>query len=90
MGENRLEREKGKVTVPVKIMGESFLITGAGEEKYVLSLARELDAKFAEAKRLMPTASPNRIAISVSLELISQLRSERDRSDKLIETIERT
>lgn len=84
------EKGKKKVTVPVRIMGESFLITGAGEEEYVLSLAKELDTKLSEARRLMPTASSNRIAISVALELVSQLRSEKERAERLLETIERT
>ena len=82
---------KGKrVTVPVRIMGESFLITGAGDEEYVLSLAKELDSKLAEARRLMPAASPNRVTISVALELVSQLRNEKEKADKLLDAIERT
>ena len=83
-------KEKRKVTVPVKIMGESFLITGTEDEGYVISLAKELDGKLAEARKLMPSASPHRIAISVALELISQTRKERKKSDSLLDAIERT
>ena len=43
-------KEKRKVTVPVKIMGESFLITGTEDEDCVISLAKELDGKLAEAR----------------------------------------
>ena len=83
-------KEKRKVTVPVKIMGESFLITGTEDEGYVISLAKELEGKLAEARKLMPSASPHRIAISVALELISQTRKERKKSDSLLDAIERT
>ncbi|HNZ08671.1 MAG TPA: cell division protein ZapA [Bacillota bacterium] len=82
--------DKRRVTVPVKIMGESFLITGEQDEGHVISLAKELDGKLMEARKLMPTASPHRIAISVALELISLIRKEREKSDSLLETIERT
>lgn len=82
--------EQKKVTVQVRIMGESFLITGAGDEDYVLSLVKELDGKLSEARRLMPAAASQRVAISVALELVSQLRKERSRAESLIVALERS
>lgn len=82
--------EQKKVTVQVRIMGESFLITGAGDEDYVLSLVKELDGKLSEARRLMPAAASQRVAISVALELVSQLRKEKSRAESLIVALERS
>jgi len=79
-----------KVTVPVRIMGESFLITGYQAEEFVISLAKELDARLMDARKLMSGASSNRIAISLALELLAEIRSEKRKTEALLEAFERS
>jgi cell division protein ZapA (FtsZ GTPase activity inhibitor) len=83
------EKDITKITVPVKIMGESFLITSEGSGEFVISLAKELDSRLTGARSIMPSASPNRIAISVALELLSEIRQEKTKAEALLNMIER-
>ena len=79
-----------KVTVPVKIMGESFLITGSQAEEFVISLAKELDCRLMDSRKNMSGASSNRVAISLALELLAEIRSEKKKSEALLEAFERS
>jgi cell division protein ZapA (FtsZ GTPase activity inhibitor) len=79
-----------KVTVPVKIMGESFLITGSQAEEFVISLAKELDGRLTDARKNMSGASSNRVAISLALELLAELRAEKKKTEGLLEAFERS
>ncbi len=79
-----------KITVQVRIMGESFLISGSQPEETVKSLAEELDLKLGGARRLMPSAAQHRVAISVALEQLSEIRALKRRCDELLSAFERS
>lgn len=87
----KMEQSAGrKVTVQVRIMGESFLITGGQSEELVVSLAKELDEKLGGARKLMPSASAHRVAISVSLEQLAEIRTLRRKVETLLEAFEKS
>jgi cell division protein ZapA (FtsZ GTPase activity inhibitor) len=85
-----IEKASRKATVPIRIMGESFLITSEQTEELVLSLAKELDERLNGARKLMPTASVHRIAISLALELLVEIGAEKRKSEMILEALERS
>lgn len=88
MGDAKNAAPDRRTTVQVRIMGESFLISGSQPEETVRSLAQELDMKLNDARRLMPSAALNRVAISVALEQLAEIRALRGRCDALLSAFE--
>ncbi len=90
MDEARIKGPDRKTTVQVRIMGESFLISGTQPEDTVRSLADELDLKLLAARKFMPSAASHRVAISVALEQLAEIRALRRRCDEILGAFEKS
>ncbi len=89
MVDTQVSKTDRKTTVQVRIMGESFLISGSQPEQIVKSLAEELDVKLSGARKLMPAAAQHRVAISVALEQLAEIRALRRHCDELLGAFEK-
>ena len=90
MEDTKSKSPERKTTVQVRIMGEGFLISGSQPEATVRSLAEELDQKLSGARKLMPSAAAHRVAISVALEQLSEIRALKRRCEELLGAFERS
>lgn len=90
MADSKVKGSERRTTVQVRIMGESFLISGSQPDETVKSLAEELDFKLGEARKLMPSAAQHKVAISVALEQLAEIRALKGRCDELLGAFERS
>lgn len=83
MGE---EREKRRTTVSIN--GQNYTIVGFEAPTYVTEVAKSVDEKMKEIKRLNPYLDTTRLAVLTALNVVDDYKKLKEKYERLLEKID--
>lgn len=83
-----MRTDQTRESVEVTILGQKYTIKGDAPEEYIKSLAAFIDGKMKDVCGAIPSITPLKAAILVSLNIADELHKLREAQDSATRTIE--